>query len=134
MSRFLQAGSGNESISIASSLRFLPFRLNQTWRPPGMTAPPDGIIRSNVKGKVVADGMEALLGVVYESAGPAVTLHWLQRLRILPQVWPCDVTTCHAFRHLSVSWDLAFCQQMAMLRDCNQLSLASRIRAAAQRC
>lgn len=67
---------------VADSLRLSPFRLHY-WTPPGLL---DAVKpqRRHVLGKVVADAMEALMGVFYEARGPARNNCWLACLGLLP--------------------------------------------------
>ena len=67
---------------VVDSLRLSPYRLNY-WTPPGLLdkvkAP-----RKKIIGKVVADAMEALIGVFYEAIGDERTSAWLACLSFLP--------------------------------------------------
>lgn len=67
---------------VVQSLRLSPYRLNY-WTPPGLL---DIVKPTTMKilGKVVADSMEALIGVFYEAVGPHRTTCWLACLGLLP--------------------------------------------------
>jgi hypothetical protein len=67
---------------VADSLRLSPFRLHY-WTPPGLldrVRPPAKV----VFGKVLADAMEALIGVFYEALGPQRNNAWLACMGLLP--------------------------------------------------
>ena len=67
---------------VADSLRLSPFRLHY-WTPPGLldhVRPP----QKTVFGKVLADAMEAIIGVFYEALGPARNNCWLACMGLLP--------------------------------------------------
>jgi hypothetical protein len=67
------------------SVRLHHFKLNSTWHPSGLAqtfAPP---CREGISGKRVADALEGLIGVVYESVGLDGISEWLSTLYLLPK-------------------------------------------------
>ena len=67
---------------VAQSVRLSPFRLNY-WTPPGLLDVSKPAARL-VQGKIVADAMEAIIGVFYEALGPERNSCWLACLGLLP--------------------------------------------------
>lgn len=98
LSRYLGRQQREARRGIAESLRIFPFAMNRTWRPPGVSvAQAQQLVKLNMNGKAVADAVEALIGVLFDDAGPQRALAWLHELRPLRNL----PKVCYDARHAS---------------------------------
>jgi dsRNA-specific ribonuclease len=88
MSRYLRADPAEPCSvrearrGIFDSIRVFPFALGRTWLPPGTRGGATELTKKQMK--AAADAMEALIGVLFDCAGPAAAQQWLVELRLLP--------------------------------------------------
>jgi hypothetical protein len=75
-------GSNEQPRGILELIRAFPWN-GSLWNAPGIGFPGASQSR-NLGGKVAADVVEALIGVVYETLGPSEISYWLAYLGLLP--------------------------------------------------
>lgn len=75
---------------IGDCVRLFPFDLNSTWVPPGLPVCPAPLVKEQIGGKMAADALEAIIGVVFEASGAAGARAFLKRLHLVHHLDVCS--------------------------------------------